>query len=460
MQFTAESAGGARAPRATAPATTNGPFAEALQAARKRAGLTQEQLAGLSLVSVRAIRDLEIGRVLRPRRETVRLLADALALSGSPRALLESAAGRPAGGSAVSQMHQEGVARPPVPMGPLLGRKPELAMINQALLSHHERLMCLVGLAGVGKTRLALGVAHGYRGEGPHQVLWISAQGEGRVPGSPGHATPRELLTNWALERLTTGPIDEFAELIGQRRTLLVLDDYGPSAADHAALLHLLGRCPGLQVLITTRTPLPFIGARTVPLAPLGISAATEMLLSHLRFSRPMLAHTPDTIESATLIARALDGHPLALELAAAWLPLYSPERMARTAGSAPLDLVQPLLPGEAEAPGASADLGRLLGSAVAELRPASARVLRALAQHDGPVPTDQLARGFEGPVAEIPRLLHMLLLRGLIREEPPTPRGAAVSALNLVRHTVRAASAVPAPSGLPRGPLLTAAAR
>lgn len=425
MQFTAET----------------GTFGEVLQAARRRAGLTQEQLAGLSTVSVRAIRDLELGRAQRPRRETVRLLADALMLSGSHRALLESAAGRPAVGSTVRQMHREGVAGPPAPMGALVGREPELAMVNEALLTHQERLMCLVGLAGVGKTRFALAVAHHYRAEGPHQVVWISVPGGGPASGTPGQDRSRDLFTAWALERLSTGPVDELADLIGQRRTLLVVDGYESPAVDHAALLRLLGRCPGLQVLITTRAPLPFIGARTVPLPPLGTPAATEVLLSHLRYSRPALAHTPDTVEAAALIGRALDGVPLALELAAAWLPLHSPEQMARTAVRDPLDLVQPLFPGE---PGGAADLPGLLGAAVAGLRPAPARVLRTLARQDGPVPTDHLVRGYEGPVSEITRILHVLLLRGLIREEPAATQGPAVSALNLVRHTVRAATAPP----------------
>jgi transcriptional regulator with XRE-family HTH domain len=59
---------------------------------RIRAGLTQQHLADLSALSVRAIRDLESGRVHRPRLETVRLLADGLALEGRTRAIFVSMA--------------------------------------------------------------------------------------------------------------------------------------------------------------------------------------------------------------------------------------------------------------------------------------------------------------------------------------------------------------------------------
>ncbi|MEU5863695.1 helix-turn-helix transcriptional regulator [Nonomuraea sp. NPDC047529] len=63
-----------------------------LRKLRIRAGLTQQQLADLSTLSVRAIRDLESGRVHRPRLETVRLLADGLALEGGTRSLFIAAA--------------------------------------------------------------------------------------------------------------------------------------------------------------------------------------------------------------------------------------------------------------------------------------------------------------------------------------------------------------------------------
>ncbi|MCQ0003187.1 helix-turn-helix domain-containing protein [Streptomyces sudanensis] len=66
-------------------------FAELLKDHRDRSGLTQQQLADFATLSVRAIRDLESGRVRRPRRESVELLADALRLSGPERLRLHAA---------------------------------------------------------------------------------------------------------------------------------------------------------------------------------------------------------------------------------------------------------------------------------------------------------------------------------------------------------------------------------
>jgi transcriptional regulator with XRE-family HTH domain len=67
-----------------------GIFGEMLRHFRTRLGMTQQELADFSTVSVRAIRDLESGRVSRPRKETVRLLAEALRLDGDSRSRLES----------------------------------------------------------------------------------------------------------------------------------------------------------------------------------------------------------------------------------------------------------------------------------------------------------------------------------------------------------------------------------
>ncbi|KIX79154.1 hypothetical protein SF23_02370, partial [Streptomyces sp. MBRL 10] len=71
-------------------------FGELLRVRRERVGLTQQVLADHATLSVRAIRDMESGRVQRPRQETVRLLADALRLEGHSRSNFEAAARRQA----------------------------------------------------------------------------------------------------------------------------------------------------------------------------------------------------------------------------------------------------------------------------------------------------------------------------------------------------------------------------
>ncbi|MBE1573518.1 helix-turn-helix domain-containing protein [Amycolatopsis roodepoortensis] len=84
-------------------------FGELLRRHRQSLGATQRLLAARSTVSVRAIRDLEHGRVSRPRRDTVRLIAAGLGLSGQARADFERAAAssRPTTGTSAPGNHRK-----------------------------------------------------------------------------------------------------------------------------------------------------------------------------------------------------------------------------------------------------------------------------------------------------------------------------------------------------------------
>ncbi|MCF3178957.1 helix-turn-helix domain-containing protein [Streptomyces polychromogenes] len=421
-------------------------FGDVLQRSRKRVGLTQEQLAGLSTVSVRAIRDLELGRAHRPRQHTVRLLADALRLSGSHRVLLESAAGRPSGGGALRQMYAEGAAAPPAPTGPLLGRETELGVVGDAL--GRERLVSLVGLAGVGKTRLALEVVRRADANGSGPTLWLSGS-DAAGPSGRTVDQPRAMFTSWMSDRLAGwAPVDELAGLIGDRPTLLVVDAYESLPVTPEPLLQLLRRCAGLRVLITTREPQPFMGVCAIPLPPLpferpartgtdgedAVPPAVELLLSQLRYTRPTLSHTERTRTAVADICRALDGVPLALDLAAAWFPVYSPEQLAPMAQESPLDLLEPVF-GDDAATGTG--LRSSVQAAVAALRPGESALLRELARQPDARPAGELLAGAGLPLGEATRALHALLQRGLVRQERTAEGTDAVAVLNLVRRVL-----------------------
>src|SRR5690606_39731418 len=98
-----------------------------------------------------------------------------------------------------------------------------------------------------------------------------------RCADLPAAGPGPSLLTSWMLARLCgDGPLDELAGLIGDRRTLLVVDGYDGPVADGGRLLHLLACCTNLQVLVTMRTPLPVLGVRAVPLAEDGQRRSEE----------------------------------------------------------------------------------------------------------------------------------------------------------------------------------------
>ena len=171
-------------------------FGEMLKTWRREAGLTQSQLAGLSTVSVRAIRDLELGKVQQPRRDTIHLLADALRLNGSHRTAIELAMGETSATGALKQVYNLSQAVPPASFGPFAGRQSELDAIIQLLGTKHERLvMAVVGFTGVGKTRLALEAAQVLHASSRMPVLWVYMSGSAEPA-----AVPQSILSNWASE--------------------------------------------------------------------------------------------------------------------------------------------------------------------------------------------------------------------------------------------------------------------
>ncbi|HEV2123110.1 MAG TPA: helix-turn-helix domain-containing protein, partial [Chloroflexota bacterium] len=144
-------------------------FGSLLRDYRQAAGLSQEGLADRSGLSVRGISDLERGARTVPRLETVQRLANGLALQGEDRAALLAARND----LPVDAMEEAAPPRLPLPMTPLIGREREVAAIVDLLKSGEVRLITLVGPEGVGKTRLALAIAHWMAGHGDRDALFV-----------------------------------------------------------------------------------------------------------------------------------------------------------------------------------------------------------------------------------------------------------------------------------------------
>uniref|UniRef100_A0AAU2W0J1 argininosuccinate lyase n=1 Tax=Streptomyces sp. NBC_00008 TaxID=2903610 RepID=A0AAU2W0J1_9ACTN len=299
-----------------------------LQNARRRAGLTQEQLAGLSTVSVRAIRDLEVGRVQHPRRDTLKLLANAMRLSDARRVELELAVDTKAVGRAFQDSYGADLATPPPALRPLVGRRPELEALTARLSTDHERLLTLVGLPGVGKSRQAQEAASVIHARDRVPVLWVSLDDPANIT-EMGTGSPQSTVAGWvrALVR-DGGEFEELATLIGSKETLIVLDshDASPDVTPHVTprLLNLLRSCERLKILTTSDRPVQLPGGRLLPLAPLAVPSAAELAsevsgdtlvtdtpaveltLSHVSYTRPDFLPTDTVVTTVAHICRYL----------------------------------------------------------------------------------------------------------------------------------------------------------
>jgi transcriptional regulator with XRE-family HTH domain len=147
-------------------------FGLLLRRLRQAAGLTQEVLAERAHLSQRGINDLERGARRLPRRDTVQLLADALALTGPERTRFEALAHPIPGQQGAGEGNEAPIApgatpwdttrhNLPAPLTSFIGREHALAQVRWQLTGRPDRrrLLTLTGAGGCGKTRLALQVA-------------------------------------------------------------------------------------------------------------------------------------------------------------------------------------------------------------------------------------------------------------------------------------------------------------
>jgi len=197
-------------------------------------------------------------------------------------------------------------SRPTAPVRPLshfFGRAHELAALDE--LTAASRLVSLVGPGGAGKTRLAVEFA------AARQPWFVRLADVGDAELVPATVAAAVGVRGSTVEAMVTA--------LAERPGLLLLDNCEHLVAAVAELaLELLARCPELRVLATSREPLGVDGERLLPVAPLPAADAVALLTDRITAVRP--GWRPDPAESAQLdeLAAALDGIPLALELAAA----------------------------------------------------------------------------------------------------------------------------------------------
>lgn len=287
------------------------PFGALLRRLRRAAGLSQEALAERARLSVEAISALERGARRAPQRQTLTLLADALALDARSRAGLADAARRSAPPRLPAE-HPAARGALPLALTPFHGRDNELARLLDAVARY--RLVTVWGPPGVGKTRLALEAARVAAERFPDGVCFVdlgAVDDPQRVTVAVADAAGVHEAPDRALE-------ETLALALASRRALLVLDTCEHLLEPCGALVTaLLARAATLSVVVTSREPLSLPGEVVQRLDPLPLPVAEELFLERVASAGGAAPDAGELRAVGTLCAK-LDGLPLALELAAA----------------------------------------------------------------------------------------------------------------------------------------------
>ena len=326
-----------------------GSFGVQLKALREAAGFTQEELATIAGLSVHAVSALERGERRRPHVETVRALSAALDLSGATRDTLLGSARAPADTAVADELSNVSL---PVALTTLVGRDAEVQTLRGWLADSSTRLITLTGPGGAGKTRLALEIARAIAADAT-RVAFVSLATV-RAPAFVAPAIAEAL----GLSDVTAIDLPRRARVAcADHATLLVLDNF-EQVLDAASLVaELLTSVVSLRVLATSRAPLRVRGEREYAVGPLALevesettapadlarNAAVRLFLERVRDVRPDFRLTSANGPTVRAICRRLDALPLALELAAPWLKVLTPEDLLRRlAGDVLLSTVGP----------------------------------------------------------------------------------------------------------------------
>ena len=200
----------------------------------------------------------------------------------------------------------------PVPATPFLGREQELQEVVELLSQDGARLLTLTGPGGTGKTRLALQAAGMASDAYPDGVWWI--------PLAP--LRDPELVLATAAQVL--GSKNGLVEHIQDKAMLCLFDNFEQVVEAASGLAELVGSCPNLDVLVTSRERLRVSGEQTYPVPQLAESDGETLFTARARAVDPTFAPS----EAVGELCLRLDELPLALELAAARTALFSPEQL------------------------------------------------------------------------------------------------------------------------------------
>jgi predicted ATPase/transcriptional regulator with XRE-family HTH domain len=348
-------------------------FGDWIRQRRRQLDLTQDQLASHIGCSKATIRKIEADE-RRPSRQIAELLAVHLQIPPDEQATFLKVARLDLRIDALANMTAltdvttgpnraalplttpsvtTRAAHLPVPPTPFFGRSAELDHLQQLLASPECRLLTLVGPGGVGKTRLALAAAAAQTPHFAHGVYFLSlASLSAASLLAPAIANAIGTTLNGAGE-----PTVQLLQALEHQQMLLVLDNLEHLLDDVSLLPALLQQTAAIKLLVTSRTPVQVQGewifelqglpvpALSMPALPTtekidaslnrmgqweGDYSALALFAERARRLVPTFVLSQENQAAVAQICHLVEGMPLALELAAAWVPLLSCAEIAQ----------------------------------------------------------------------------------------------------------------------------------
>jgi predicted ATPase/transcriptional regulator with XRE-family HTH domain len=331
-------------------------FGTLLRRVRKARDLTQEALAEQVYCAADTIKKIEAGS-RRPSRQLAAQIAIGLGLSGVEYTAFLAAARACVDEAATTTQHLSSdsiVSAQPAPQHnlpslptPFVGRAQELAALQALLGDLDARLITIVGPGGIGKTRLAIEAARSQLegfADGVYFVPLAALDDPDLLATPIAEALGVSIRIRNHREKSTLdGQQDQLVAYLRHKHMLLVLDNLEHLVGSLHLLSTILRTAPGVKILATSRERLNLhgetlfvLGGMIVPEGAAGTDAgdtqlpdAISLFANCARRIHPSFALTADNLGDVVAICRFVEGMPLGIELAAAWVGVLTPAEIA-----------------------------------------------------------------------------------------------------------------------------------